>query len=71
MAKVYVGSDDLKGEADEVVNIEKPHDQSAKIDQIGTKDTVEKAIKLPKTVDEAKSIISRFENGAIKSDRNV
>lgn len=71
LAKVYIGSDDLKGETDEVVNIEKPHDQSAKVDQIGKKSSVEKAIPLPKTVAEAKAIITRFENGAIKSDRNV
>lgn len=52
MAKVYIGSDDVGGDVDEVVNIEKPHDQSTKVDQIGKKDTVEKAVRLPKTMDE-------------------
>jgi phospholipase D1/2 len=54
-----------------VVNIEKPHDQTARVDQIGKKDTVESAIPLPKTVEEAKSIIERFQNGAIKGDKHV
>ncbi|KAK4685290.1 phospholipase D1/2, partial [Tremellales sp. Uapishka_1] len=71
LAKVYIGSDDLKGSSDEVVNIEKPHDQSTSVDQIGQKDTVEKAVRLPKTVDEAKDVIHRFEQGAVKSDKNV
>lgn len=52
LAKVYIGSDDLMGNTDEVVNIEKPHDQTTGVDQIGKKDTVEKAVPLPKTVDE-------------------
>lgn len=52
LARVYVGSDDLSGGIDEVVNIEKPHDQSTKVDQIGKKDTVEKAVRLPRTVEE-------------------
>lgn len=50
LAKVYVGSDDVRGDTDEVVNIEKPHDQTTKVDQIGKKDTVEKAVKLPPTI---------------------
>ena len=44
------------GGTDEVVNIEKPHDQTTGVDQIGKKDTVEKAVRLPKTVDEVCSI---------------
>ena len=52
LAKIYVGSDDLSGDTDEVVNIEKPHDQTTKVDQIGKKDTVAKAVRLPRTVDE-------------------
>jgi hypothetical protein len=35
-----------------VVNIEKPHDQTTKVDQIGKKDTVEKAVRLPKSIEE-------------------
>jgi phospholipase D1/2 len=57
LAKLYVGSDDIEGDADEVVNIEKPHDQSTSVDQIGKKDTVEKAVPLPKTVDEVTNIL--------------
>ena len=71
LAKVYVGSDDVKGGDDEVVNIERPHDERTSVDQIGKKDTVAKAIKLPKTVDEAKDIIKRFQDAAVKSDKNV
>lgn len=71
LAKVYVGSDDVKGGDDEVVNIERPHDERTSVDQIGKKDTVAKAIQLPKTVDEAKDIIKRFQDGAVKSDKNV
>lgn len=54
-----------------MVNIEKPHDQTASVDQIGKKDTVERAVPLPKTIDEAKEIIRRFQNGAIKGDKHV
>ena len=71
LAKVYVGSDDVKGDGDEVVNIERPHDERTSVDQIGKKDTVEKAIRLPKTLDEAKDIIKRFQDAAVKSDKNV
>ena len=35
-----------------MVNIEKPHDQTTKVDQIGKKDTVEKAVRLPKSIEE-------------------
>ncbi|WVF68604.1 hypothetical protein IAT40_003374 [Kwoniella sp. CBS 6097] len=71
LAKVYVGSDDVQGDVDEVVNIEKPHDQTTGVDQIGKKDTVEKAIKLPKTIDEAKKIIERFQNARSNDDKHV
>ena len=71
LAKVYVGSDDVKGGDDEVVNIERQHDERTSVDQIGKKDTVAKAIKLPKTLDEAKDIIKRFQDAAVKSDKNV
>jgi phospholipase D1/2 len=71
LAKVYVGSDDVKGGDDEVVNIERPHDERTSVDQIGKKDTVAKAIKLPKTLNEAKDIIKRFQDAAVKSDKNV
>jgi phospholipase D1/2 len=85
LAKIYVGSDDVKGDTDEVVNIEKAHDASTGADQIGKKDTVESAVKLPKTVDEvslmspaelaptiqAKQIIQRFESALGHSDRNM
>ena len=54
LAKVYIGSEATEGKGDEVVNIEKPHDQSTSIDQIGKKDTVEKAVPLPKTIDEVR-----------------
>lgn len=68
---MYVGSDDVKGDADEVVNIERPHDERTSVDQIGKKDTVKKAVKLPATVEEARAVIERFQNGAIKSDKRV
>jgi phospholipase D1/2 len=55
LAKIYVGSDDVAGDVDEVVNIEKPHDQTTGVDQIGKKDTVEKAVRLPKTIDEVRA----------------
>ncbi|EIW71690.1 hypothetical protein TREMEDRAFT_71238 [Tremella mesenterica DSM 1558] len=71
LSRIYVGSDDLKGDVDEVVNIEKAHDQGTSVDQIGKKDTVEKAVPLPKTVDEAKDIIRRFERAAQTDDKNV
>ena len=71
LAKVYVGSDDVAGDVDEVVNIEKPHDQTTRVDQIGKADTVERAVRLPKTVDEAKEIISRFENALDRSDKEI
>lgn len=72
LAKIYVGSDDIDGDTDdEVVNIERTHDERTSVDQIGKKDTVQKAVKLPKTVDEAKAIIERFQNAAVKSDNEV
>jgi phospholipase D1/2 len=71
LAKVYVGSDDVKGGLDETVNIERPHDERTSVDQIGKKDTVEKAIRLPRTLEEAQDTIKRFQNGAVKSDKNV
>lgn len=52
LAKVYVGSEDVRGDTDEVVNIEKAHDQKTGVDEIGKKDMVDKAVKLPKTIDE-------------------
>lgn len=58
---MYIGSDDLQGTTDEVVNIEKPHDQTTAVDQIGKKDTIEKAVPLPKTVDEV-GALSRVRN---------
>lgn len=71
LARVYVGSDDVKGSLDEVVNIERPHDERTSVDQIGKKDTVQKAIPLPKTLEEAKDIIMRFQDAAVKSDKDV
>jgi phospholipase D1/2 len=71
LAKVYVGSDDVKGDTDEVVNIERPHDERTSVDQIGKKDTVKKAVKLPETVEDAQKMIEKFQNGAIKSDKRV
>ena len=35
-----------------MVNIEKSHDQGTSVDQIGKKDTVERAVRLPRTMDE-------------------
>ena len=71
LARVYVGSDDVKGSLDEVVNIERPHDERTSVDQIGKKDTVQKAIPLPKTLEETKDIIMRFQDAAVKSDKDV
>lgn len=71
LAKVYVGSDDIGGDTDEVVNIERPHDERTSVDQIGKKDTVKKAVRLPKTVEEAQALIEKFQNGAIESDKRV
>ncbi|WWC65686.1 uncharacterized protein I303_108307 [Kwoniella dejecticola CBS 10117] len=71
LAKVYVGSDDVGGGQDETVNIEQPHDQTDGVDQINKKDTVQKAIKLPKTIDDAKDIIERFQNGRSNDDKHV
>jgi phospholipase D1/2 len=71
LARVYVGSDDVKGSMDEVVNIERPHDERTSVDQIGKKDTVEKAVRLPQSLEEAKDIIKRFQDAAVKSDKNV
>jgi phospholipase D1/2 len=56
---------------DEVVNIERPHDERTSVDQIGKKDTVEKAVRLPQSLEEAKDIIKRFQDAAVKSDKNV
>ena len=63
LAKIYVGSDDLSGGIDEVVNIEKPHDASTKVDQIGKKDTVDRAVPLPKTVEEVGLAFSTIYHG--------
>ena len=53
LAKIYIGSDDVQGgSVDEVVNIEKPHDITTSVDEIGKKETVAKAVPLPKTMDE-------------------
>lgn len=54
-----------------MVNIERPHDERTSVDQIGKKDTVQKAVKLPESIDEAKEIIERFQNAAVKSDNHV
>ncbi|WWD20129.1 hypothetical protein CI109_104605 [Kwoniella shandongensis] len=71
LAKIYVGSEDVGGDSDEVVNIEQAHDSTQGADQIGKKGTVEKAIRLPKTVDEAKDIIARFEQAAKNDDKHM
>ncbi|WWC93003.1 uncharacterized protein L201_007967 [Kwoniella dendrophila CBS 6074] len=71
LAKVYVGSDDVGGGQDETVNIEQPHDQTDGVDQINKKNTVQKAIKLPKSIDDAKQIIERFQNGRNNDDKHV
>lgn len=55
LARIYVGSDDVKGSGDEVVNIEQPHDGKTGADEIGKKDTVEKAVPLPKTIEEVRT----------------
>lgn len=47
-----------------MVNIEKPHDQTTKVDQIGKKDTVEKAVRLPKSIEEVGEDASSFKIGA-------
>jgi phospholipase D1/2 len=57
LAKIYVGSDDVRGDVDEVVNIEQAHDQRTGVDEIGKKDSVEKAVPLPKTVDEVRKLM--------------
>lgn len=49
-----MGSDDVKGDIDEVVNIEQPHDRGTGADQIGKKDTVARAVQLPKTLEEVR-----------------
>ena len=54
LARIYVGSDDVKGDIDEVVNIEQPHDRGTGADQIGKKDTVARAVQLPKTLEEVR-----------------
>jgi hypothetical protein len=69
LAKVYIGSDDVPGGKNEVVNIEKPHDQSTSVDQIGKKDTVDKAVHLPKTIDEVRSESLAFKPLAELCDR--
>ncbi|WVQ79396.1 hypothetical protein IAT38_001493 [Cryptococcus sp. DSM 104549] len=71
LAKIYVGSEDVKGDVDEVVNIEQPHDQTTGVDQIGKKDTVQKEVKLPKTVEEAKEIIERFQAASRNDDTHI
>jgi phospholipase D1/2 len=59
LARVYVGSDDVKGGVHgEVVNIEQPHDGATGADKIGKKDTVEKAVRLPETIEEVSSLIT-------------
>lgn len=71
LAKIYIGSDDLGGKTDEVVNIERAHDARTGEDEVGKKDMVEKAVRLPKTEEEAKDIIRRFEAASPESDDNV
>lgn len=71
LAKIYTGSEDVSGDVDEVVNIEQPHDQTTGVDEIGKKDTVQNAVKLPKTMDEAKDIINRFQQAAQNDDKHV
>jgi len=71
LAKVYVGADDVRMGKNEVVNIEKAHEATTHVDDIGKKDMVEKAVNLPQTVDEAREIIKRFEQAAMHDDRNV
>ena len=61
---MYVGADDVKGDVDEVVNIERPHDRLEGADQIGKKDTVAKAIQLPKTIEEV-CLLSENKIGAL------
>lgn len=68
LAKVYVGSEDIEGDVDEVVNIEQPHDRLTGADQIGKKDTVEKAVPLPATVDEVNDSRPRGVHRAYSTD---
>ncbi|KIR56547.1 phospholipase D [Cryptococcus gattii Ru294] len=72
LAKIYTGSEDVSGGVeDEVVNIEQPHDQTTGVDEIGKKDTVQRAVRLPKTMDEAKDIINRFQQAAQNDGKHV
>ncbi|ODO00720.1 phospholipase D [Cryptococcus wingfieldii CBS 7118] len=70
LAKIYVGGADVKGDVDEVVNIEQPHDQTTGAEDIGKKET-QKAVKLPKTVEEARAIIEKFQAAAANDDKHV
>ena len=63
LARVYVGSDDVKGGVDEVVNIERPHDRLTGADQIGKKDTVARAVQLPKSIEEVSSFSCTRDTG--------
>ncbi|WVQ75129.1 hypothetical protein IAR50_004738 [Cryptococcus sp. DSM 104548] len=70
LAKIYVGGEDTKSDKDEFVNIEQPHDQTTDAGDIGKKET-QKAVKLPKTVDEAKAIIEKFQAASANDDKHV
>jgi phospholipase D1/2 len=56
---------------EETVILSRPHDQSTDINHVAQKQTVNRGIKLPSTVDEALSLIKRFEAGAGEGNRGI
>ncbi|KAL7424937.1 hypothetical protein Q5752_000624 [Cryptotrichosporon argae] len=69
LAKIYMG-DNVK-EGYNTVTIEQAHDAHTNADETGKKGSAQTQVKLPQTVEEAKEIIQRFQNGAEKSDEHI
>ncbi|EJT48644.1 hypothetical protein A1Q1_02371 [Trichosporon asahii var. asahii CBS 2479] len=61
MARLYVGEAGDQVDEDEYVYIEKPHDQATAAAETNKKKTAREAVKIPRTMAEARDIIDRFE----------
>ncbi|WOO77674.1 Phospholipase D1 [Vanrija pseudolonga] len=72
LSRVYVGDPGEKADDDAVVYIEKTHDQLTKGDNTNKKGkSAQDVVKLPRTVEEAKNIIRKFESAAVNNIGDV
>lgn len=73
LARLYVGEPGGdSADEDEVVYIEKPHDQTTAGDATNQKKkTAEDSVKLPRTIADAQEIIDKFTQAAVRDDSDM